>query len=222
MDRHQTRQLALAGTVTFPEMVPATAELSVEVDRCHSAFRSASKQAHLLVTERPSPRVTIRRQVALQDVRAVFVPSPNGPFSFEEGAWLVGQDVAAGIRALKLHYGGPPRGIAYVHEQAATLLTMETGLTAGEAAQYYPPLPSDRSRNHYSGVQSSPQRRTLCEDPIDYMMSDMPFCEDMGGPAFESFRSQGQQDDPSETLRKRSDGRGPSDDSVEQTPYPAR
>jgi hypothetical protein len=44
----------------------------------------------------------------------------------------------------------PVKGIVYVRENASSMLELQAGLTAAESAEYYPPLPDDRSVNHYN------------------------------------------------------------------------
>jgi hypothetical protein len=81
------------------------------------------------------------------DVAAVFVPDDPDCVDLRKGKWLLGDEISTiGILSGK---GASVVGIAYVREQASTLLNVEIGMTAAESAEYYPPLPDDRSVNHY-------------------------------------------------------------------------
>ncbi len=147
MNREQLTQFLLSGTVTFPGTLPGVVELAVRPLHDRSASQSLGAHA-LIATQRPSPSVTMVRTVSLADVRAVFIPRDVSCIRFDDGAWYLGCEVAAGIQA-HCAYSSKVLGIAYVPESCPSLLEVSTGLTAGESIQYYPPLPCDRSQNHY-------------------------------------------------------------------------
>ena len=81
------------------------------------------------------------------------------------GTWLLGNEISA-------YLSGKDRvlGIVFVAEAESTLLEVHAGMTAGESAQYYPPLPSDRSFNHYGG-QTQKRHMMSCSSmdacPVD-------------------------------------------------------
>ncbi len=148
MNKDQSIQLALAGTITFPATFPRTIEIVLNpIGSDHGSY--GHRQNVLLVAiERPSPRVTIRRSLFVNDVRAVFIPRDLHAVDYRNGDWLIGDDIRAGIQIF-LNRGQELRGIVFVAEQIPSLLEVSAGMTAAESSQYYPPLPSDRSVNHY-------------------------------------------------------------------------
>jgi len=174
MNREDFKQLALAGTVTFPNTFPQLAELSLRaVSDPTFAIGKCSDNAVLLVaTERPSARVTIIRSIPIADVRALLIPRELANVCIHSGTWYLGKEVEIGLR-LQLNNASRVFGIVYLAEATPTLLEVHAGMTAAESAQYYPPLPCDRSHNHYDpqpGTLSpyvqdpcAPLRRLSCE-----------------------------------------------------------
>ncbi len=151
MDRERYRQLLLAGTVTFPATLPRVAELTLQsIEQLPVTDPNGMKPGDewVIATERPSPRVTIVRSVLATEVRAVFLPKDPAIFDWNQGTWLLETEVLPGLR-MQLNDTRRVYGILYVPEFSPTLLEVHTGMTAAESAQYYPPLPCDRSRDHY-------------------------------------------------------------------------
>lgn len=147
LDRRHVRAMCLAGTVAVPQKMPQLARLAVEEG---NGFLPAAQSPMMLVAEhRVSPKLTITRNVHLQDVTAVFVPDDARDFDLERGTWLLGDEIAGFIDTLSRSRPEPPLGIAYVREQAPVLMQVVVGMTAAESAEYYPPLPSDPAVDHY-------------------------------------------------------------------------
>ena len=161
MNRNDYRRMQLAGTITFPATQPKVAFLTIEtLDRLPIA---SAKPPHpvrcLVVTEHLSPKVTMRRTISLSEVRAVFLPKDPRVVDPNEGTWLLGPEIAQGVELITMNQGRA-LGIAYVPEASPTLLHVDAGLTAAESAQYYPPLPGDRSANPYDSGPVQGKRET--------------------------------------------------------------
>jgi hypothetical protein len=160
MNREQERHLALAGTVTFPATYPRVAELQLRriIDVPISNISGEDTKTEFLVAiEHQSARTTLMRSLRVADVRAVFLPRDPHHVCLDDGVWLFGPEVGPGLR-IQLSNLRAPRtilGIVHVAENTPTLLEVRCGMTAGESAQYYPPLPSDRSVNHYDPYRNS-------------------------------------------------------------------
>ncbi|MEO1524522.1 MAG: hypothetical protein AAFX06_03760 [Planctomycetota bacterium] len=150
MNRNDYRRMQLAGTITFPATQPRVALLSIRTfDRLPIASPNPPTPVRaLVVTEHLSPKVTMRRTISLEEVRAVFIPKDPRFINSEEGTWLLGPEIAQGVELITMSQGRA-LGIAYVPETSPTLMHVDAGLTAAESAQYYPPLPGDRSANPY-------------------------------------------------------------------------
>lgn len=148
MNRTEYRQLQLAGSVTFPATFPQVGQISLVEERLPSEQAQDCDEyvPFVRVTENPSARVSLSRRVAVDRVRAVFLPRDPNRVSFEDGSWLLGKEILPSLRAC----ARPVLGIVYVGEAEPTLLEVNAGMTAAESAQYYPPLPVDRSHNHYA------------------------------------------------------------------------
>lgn len=139
--KEQLRAMYLAGTVSLPPRFPDIAEISFSSDD------STRGPIFITATERLSPKVMIKRTFFAQDVMSLFLPNDVSQVDFKSGTWFEGEVLAAkGYDSLDR---APLRGIIYVRENAQSILEMEAGLTAAESAQYYPPLPEDRSVDHY-------------------------------------------------------------------------
>jgi len=132
----QLRTLALAGTVSVPPRFPEVGRLSIETTNGHNGSSKVIKIEHVI-----TPRLMIARSFFLSDVSAVFLPSDPKDVDFADGKWFLGPDIATAMGQ---------RGIAYVREDARTLMQVEVGMTAAESVEYYPPLPGDRSVDHYN------------------------------------------------------------------------
>jgi hypothetical protein len=153
MDREQYRQCMLSGTVTFPPTMPAVAQLELRtLDHAPASGPGMLAGDRVLVaTQCSSPRVTIKRSILLCDVRAVFLPRDPARIRYDDGLWLLDRDVAA---CLPVHLQSIQRllGVVFVPEFSPSLLEVSAGMTACESIQYYPPMPHDRSHNHYEGA----------------------------------------------------------------------
>jgi hypothetical protein len=140
----------LAGTVAVPQTFPEVGRLSIEPKPPEPRPGEVNVGRDLLVVEHEiSPKLVISRTFFLSDVAAVFLPHDARRVNLDDGTWLVGGDVAAFWHAVKNNSPAGRLGIAYVREQAATLMQVEVGMTAAESMEYYPPLPNDRSVDHY-------------------------------------------------------------------------
>ncbi|TWT66409.1 hypothetical protein [Allorhodopirellula solitaria] len=137
----QMRAMYLSGTVSIPPRFPDLAEISFS--------RNDSREGPVFVTatQRLSPKLVIKRSFFAPDVTSLFIPNDTNQVDLEQGTWLEGEVLAE--KAYDLLEKGTVTGIIYVREFAQSILEMEAGLTAAESAQYYPPLPDDRSVDHY-------------------------------------------------------------------------
>lgn len=178
MNRDDYRQLLLSGTVTFPATFPQLGSISLcsEPVPCGLGGQNQRMQDMLVVHEFPSARVTIARKLFAEKVRAIFLPQDPNRVNYGCGTWLLDQEIAAHLRSV-----GQVLGIVFVPETESTLLEVRAGLTAGESAQYYPPLPCDRSYNHYAGHPK--QRHMMSCDGCDDSQ------ETCGTPLASTFRS---------------------------------
>jgi hypothetical protein len=162
MNRDDYRHLLLSGTVTFPATFPQIGRISLisEPIPCGVEGQKQRNQEMLIVQEFPSARVTITRKLFADNVRAVFIPQDPNRVNYACGTWLLANEIAEYLRCEKRVHG-----IAFVSETESTLLEVRAGMTAGESAQYYPPLPTDRSYNHYGGQPK--QRHMMSCDTSD-------------------------------------------------------
>jgi hypothetical protein len=155
-NRSAAQSMLLAGTIPFPTIFPELGLLTYSesgIDLPGPA--RGGKKPTLTVEQLLSPRLTIWRTFFVDDVAAVFLPNDEKLVKLVDGEWLLGGEVKT------LKKSGPAKGIVYVRESAPTLLYMQVGMTAAESAEYYPPLPDDRSINHYrlsSSVEFAPVR----------------------------------------------------------------
>jgi hypothetical protein len=186
LTREQDIALSLAGAVALPSPFPATASIRATADGSFVAtlaktyntdlklsnelLESLRRVVVLKVSNVISARLRMIRLLPLGSVRAVFVPDDCQAVCFERGAWSLSHQVAlAATRALldrAAKVGVEPTveadvfprpGIVYLPESSPLLMQVEVSMTAAESVEYYPPLPSDRSRDF----------RDLCnEDPI--------------------------------------------------------
>lgn len=157
----------LAGTVAVPQTFPDLGRLSIAPKPPHLSPDTPHPGRDLLVVEHEiSPKLSITRTFFLDEVAAVFVPDDPAAVRFAEGAWLVDGEILPGWTELRRNAASGLLGIAYVREQAATLMQVQVGMTAGESVEYYPPLPHDRSIDHYRlGPDGVPVCGTGPSDP---------------------------------------------------------
>ncbi len=134
-----------SGTVSIPPRLPAVAEISF----ASVGKKKSDKRDIVIATQRVSPKLVITRTFFADDVMSMFVPTDPKNVDMKTGKWYDGPTEMceqAGDRMKK----GPVKAVIYVRENAQSKLEVEAGLTAAESAEYYPPLPDDRSANHYS------------------------------------------------------------------------
>ena len=131
----------LSGTVSIPPRFPDVAEITF------SRNDSRNGLVFITATQRMSPKVLIKRSFFAADVSSLFIPDDAKQVDLEQGTWFEGELLAD--KVYDLLDKAPVTGIIYVREHAQSILEMEAGLTAAESAQYYPPLPEDRSVDHY-------------------------------------------------------------------------
>ena len=135
------RSMFLSGTVSIPPRFPDIADISF------AYIGEKSPMLAVEVTSELSAKLTIKRTFFIEDVTCIFVPDDEAVVDLKKGKWYQGEEVSnkaaggTGKTAMK--------GIVYVRENAQSLLDVQAGLTAAESAEYYPPLPDDRSVNHY-------------------------------------------------------------------------
>lgn len=148
LNRHEYRHLLLAGTVTFPATFPQVGRLEL---RTESLPVLCGTPAEILtITETPSSRVTLARQVLAASVRAVFLPRDLRQVNYSDGKWLLASEVSAGLKHHLQECTSGLFGIVFMAEHEPSLLNVTAGMTAAESVQYYPPLPGDPSHNHYN------------------------------------------------------------------------
>jgi hypothetical protein len=147
--RRQAQSLHLAGTVSVPPTFPELGKLTLERGACGAAPHGKKAPADVLCVEQQlSPRVCIIRKFLVSDVSAVFVPRTPGNVNLSDGDLLLTGEINQ-IEKMEANSGSGLLGIAYVPENARTLMQVEVGMSAAESVEYYPPLPDDRSVNHY-------------------------------------------------------------------------
>ncbi|TWT78898.1 hypothetical protein CA13_02950 [Planctomycetes bacterium CA13] len=138
----QLRAMYLSGTVSIPPRFPDVAEVSFSrPEKLHG-------QIFITVSQRLSPKLVIKRTFFAEDVTSLFIPCNPKHVDLEDGAWFAGEALAN--KVYDLLGKSICSGIIYVREHAQSILELEAGLTAAESAQYYPPLPDDRSVDHYN------------------------------------------------------------------------
>lgn len=129
----------LAGTVAIPSL-PAKALLTFEKQgNGRDGFFLVRAEQNL------SAKVTISRTFFAEDVRAIFEPNKKCD---KDGTWTAGAEAVTAL--IKVHLGEKGfSGVIYVREDAQSLIETKAGLSAAESAEYYPPMPQERSANHY-------------------------------------------------------------------------
>ncbi len=154
MNREQWRAMQLAGTVSVPQRFPQLAMISFLTNATDAGEADVNLEC-LVVDHVINAKLRIRRSFRISDVSAVFLPQSNDCVDLQNGEWFLGGEITKGLPTALGNRGGTARGIAYVTEQAATLMQVEVGMTAAESVDYYPPLPDDRSVDHYATGQLS-------------------------------------------------------------------
>lgn len=158
-NRSAAQSMLLAGTIPFPTIFPELGLVTYDDQGIALPGRSRNgKMPTLTVEQLLSPKLTIWRTFFVEDVAAVFLPADEKQVQLADGDWLLGGE----IKTLKK--AGGSRGIVYVRENSPTLLSMQVGMTAAESAEYYPPLPDDRSINHYRLSSATELRALGCEN----------------------------------------------------------
>ena len=136
------KSMYLSGTVSIPPRFPELGDITF------SFLGTKAPQLLVEVTSVLSPKLTIKRSFFADDVSCIFEPDDTGSVDLNSGKWYNAPEVrskaTAGLNKPAI------KGIVYVRENAPSLLDVQAGLTAAESAEYYPPLPDDRSVNHYS------------------------------------------------------------------------
>jgi len=146
MNRQQLRALHLAGTVAVPQRFPELGKILLG----NRSVATPSSTTDLFGVEHLlNPKLWIRRWFRMADVKAVFLPQDPRCVDLQDGSWLLGEEVSAVLPTLLESRNQCTHGITYVAEQAPTLMQVEVGMTAAESVEYYPPLPDDRTRDHY-------------------------------------------------------------------------
>ena len=144
----------LSGTVSIPPRFPDLADISFT--RVPGPERILVHASHKL-----SPRVVLKRSFFLRDVTAIFKPASSQNVDLANGQWISGpEDLEAEAFGNIGH--AATKGIIYVRENAQSMLEVHAALTAAESAEYYPPLPNDRSVNHYNMDPGTSDIRVGC------------------------------------------------------------
>ena len=138
------RKMYLAGTVSVPPRLPDVAHLTFE-----TSGKAFSQITLVKATQEVSAKVTVTRTFFLEDVKAIFVPEKGKCGDLKNGKWhtgtkAIGKEIESSVDKEGFD------GVIFVSEDAQSLLETKAGLTAAENAEYYPPLPEDRSVNHYN------------------------------------------------------------------------
>ena len=166
LGENHLRSIALAGTVAVPSPFPALGRIDVsthgitkdEVDSLDdpTSFEAVQFFRKVLVeiAHEVNPRLTITRVVKLCDVAAAFLPADTSQVSLSLGQWYLSAELEALVldKLSELNTQDLPalvpllfESIVYLPETAKVLLRVETGMTAAESVEYYPPTPGDRS-----------------------------------------------------------------------------
>lgn len=164
--RGQLRSIALSGTVSVPAQFPEVGELFLLPFPPDQALLLNRKCSYMLrVIQRSSIKLSIARNFVIDDVTAVFLADDSNHVRLDKGQWLLGAEIAEFFGGQCISKNASNLGIAYVRESAGCLMQVEVGMTAAESAEYYPPLPGDRTVDHYrfdcdpcSGYSGTPPR----------------------------------------------------------------
>ncbi|HWE40649.1 MAG TPA: hypothetical protein VG406_29155 [Isosphaeraceae bacterium] len=165
LDTEQRVAMQLAGTVPIPSPTPAVGSVTIVAPL--DAGGKPGEDLFLRVDHRVNKKLVVRRHVRVADVR--LVQAPRGLFDGtpmmrgslapdpRHGEWE--SRATAEVAALALekvakqaasngngHHNGElavawlSHAIVHVPEAAPVLLNVEAGMTAAEAAEYYPPV----------------------------------------------------------------------------------
>ena len=134
------RAMYLAGTVSIPPKFPELAIIS---------FAVVNKRFIVEATQQLSPKLTIKRTFFAVDVSSIFKPSNENVVDLRKGTFYEADELEAFVTERVKGRKSAFKGIVYVREHAQSSLEMTAGMTAAESAEFYPPLPTDRSVNHY-------------------------------------------------------------------------
>jgi hypothetical protein len=167
LSENHLRSIALAGTVAVPSPFPALGRIDVsthgltkdEVDSLledPTSFEAVRFFQKILVeiAHEVNPRLTITRVVKLCDIAAVFLPADTSQVSLSQGQWHLSAELDALVLEKLSEWNTQNfpalvpllfESIVYLPETAKVLLRVETGMTAAESVEYYPPMPGDRS-----------------------------------------------------------------------------
>ena len=148
-----TNTVSLRVGPTVPQKFPELAFISFTC-RPSGAVDSHDHFEFLYVEHVMNSKLRIRRWFSTRDVRAVFVPSDPAHVDHSCGHWFLGNEVFSALPTALENGDGSIRGIVYVPEHARTLMQVEVGMTAAESVEYYPPLPDDRTADHYQFDQA--------------------------------------------------------------------
>ncbi len=155
----QLRSMNLSGTVSIPPRFPEVAEISFSFEGAKSD--ELVVDAVVVVSQ----KLTIKRSFFVADVSGIFEPNDPKCVDLKDGTWYTGTDVKAKARSSASSDPSNRKtiqGILYVREHAQSLLEVHAGLTAAESAEYYPPLPDDRTVNHYEMGKDAVALRAGC------------------------------------------------------------
>lgn len=140
VDKDELRAMHLSGTVSIPPKFPELAEIS---------FAMVNGRCIVEARQDLSPKLVISRSFFIEDISSIFKPLSERCVDLRTGDFYEDAELETlaqkGLKKKKK----PFRGILYVRENAQSVLKMTAGLTAAESAEFYPPLPNDRSVNHY-------------------------------------------------------------------------
>lgn len=140
----QIRSMHLAGTVAVPPTFPELGRLSLSPKPPEPGPNDVRR--HMFVVEHSvSPSVSISRTFFLDDVAAIFVPADPRAVRMDEGIWLLTEEIFPAWPPCPPDPEFGLLGIAYVREEAATLMQVDIGMTAAESVEYHPSLSQDRS-----------------------------------------------------------------------------
>ena len=187
LDREQRIAYAFAGTVALPSPFPASGQVRLI---WYPSETGKTTQIFLKVFHSIGPRLRIARLVKLEDVRAIRYRGPLPPAQSrdpkpkqkakneeqataqEQGEWsqLTSEELQAivtqQISALTADSGDIillTNAILYVGETAPVLMQVDVGMTAGESAEYYPPMPRGARGRFCEGDERGGDRGEFCE-----------------------------------------------------------
>ncbi|MCR9295813.1 MAG: hypothetical protein NXI32_24100 [bacterium] len=127
-----------ANTVAIPatDMMPELVILQL----CNAPFRPKGENDALSITSIHEDWTT-ERIIALEDVRAIFIPSdPEKPEeSFNDpDCWAFGDELTSLLSQAKSANKDATRGQVYVLREAAVLMNVSFGVSAAQSAAFFP------------------------------------------------------------------------------------